>query len=263
MSFFKILFLALLISLPNFAQSPYSFDLDEEAVFYGAGITLGIVDNQLLKKREPLTIVDLGNLSKNNINSFDKMALNNWSPTANVVSDVLLIVSIASPLFLLTSSDVHKDIGIYSNMYIQNVVFSYSLAYLAKANVYRLRPYVYNENVSNEEKLSPGSTYSFFSGHSTMAFSSAIFLSTMFHKYHPASKLAPYIWATSLALASTVGYLRIYSGQHFPSDVIIGAVVGSLVGYLVPLVHENHHTELNVVPEKIRSNKVFTFNINF
>ena len=263
MTAYKVIFLIFIISLPNFAQSPYTFDLDEEAILYGAGISLGILDNELLKKREPMTVEKLSNLSPKDINSFDKIALNNWSPLANTVSDVLLVIAIASPLFLLTSSDVHRDIGIYSNMYIQNMIFSYSLTYLTKSNVYRLRPYVYNEEVPVEEKLTPGSTYSFFSGHSAMAFSSAIFLSTTFHKYHPESKFTPYVWATSITLASIIGYLRIYSGQHFPSDVVIGAVVGSLVGYIVPLIHENHHDKLNVTPEKIRSNKVFTFNINF
>ena len=132
-----------------------------------------------------------------------------------------------------------------------------------KSTLYRLRPYVYNPDVPTEEKLTKGSTLSFFSGHSTMAFSSAIFLSTMFQKYFPNSKFTPYIWGTSLVCASIVGYLRIYSGQHFPSDVITGAIVGSLVGYLIPLIHENRKDKLETLPFKIHKNNIFSIKINF
>ena len=31
--------------------------------------------------------------------------------------------------------------------------------------------------------------------------------------------------------------LRIYSGRHFPSDVAVGALVGSAIGVTVPLLH--------------------------
>jgi membrane-associated phospholipid phosphatase len=259
----KILFVALILSLQNFAQSPYSFDLDNEAILYGTGISLGILENELLKQREQITIEELRNISRDNLNSFDKIATYNWSPNANAISDVLLVITIASPLFLLTSSDVHNDIGAYTNMYFQNAIFSYSLAYLAKSTFYRLRPYAYNPDVPTDEKLTKGTTLSFFSGHSTMAFSSAIFLSTMFQKYFPDSKLIPYIWGTSLVFASIVGYLRVYSGQHFPSDVITGAVVGSLVGYIIPLIHENQENKSKTLPLKIQTNNVFSFKINF
>ena len=263
MSSSKILFFSLILLIPTFAQSPYSFDLDNEAILYGTGISLAILENELLKQREPITIEGLNSISKSNLNSFDKIATYNWSPTANTISDVLLVVTIASPLFLLTSSDVHNDIGTYTNMFIQNAIFSYSLTYLAKSTLYRLRPYVYNPDVPTEEKLTKGSTLSFFSGHSTMAFSSAIFLSTMFQKYFPNSKFTPYIWGTSLVCASIVGYLRIYSGQHFPSDVITGAIVGSLVGYLIPLIHENRKDKLETLPFKIHKNNIFSIKINF
>jgi len=259
---FKLLFLCLTIQMASLAQSVYSFDADDEAIIFGVGITLGIVDNLLLKPRKPISIEELEKFSRENVNSFDRIATYNWSPTASTVSDILLVVSIASPLFLLSSSNVHKDIGTFSTMYVENVIFSYSLTYLAKAIELRPRPYIYNEMVPVQEKLNIGSTLSFFSGHSTMAFSSAVFLSTLFQKYHPGSKSIPYVWGTTLMAASVVAYLRVYSGQHFPSDIITGAVAGCLIGYLIPLIHE-HKESTEVLPNNIPSSNVFSFNINF
>ena len=44
--------------------------------------------------------------------------------------------------------------------------------------------------------------------------------------------------ATGLAMASTVGLLRILADRHYASDVIMGAAVGLVSGWLVPwLLH--------------------------
>lgn len=38
------------------------------------------------------------------------------------------------------------------------------------------------------------------------------------------------IWEGALGTTTTVGALRVASGKHFPSDVLDGATVGSVVG---------------------------------
>jgi hypothetical protein len=40
-----------------------------------------------------------------------------------------------------------------------------------------------------------------------------------------------------MAIASIEPILRVYSGDHFPTDVIVGAVAGSAVGLFFPAVH--------------------------
>jgi membrane-associated phospholipid phosphatase len=41
----------------------------------------------------------------------------------------------------------------------------------------------------------------------------------------------------SLFLASVVGYLRYEAGEHFPTDIVAGAVAGSAIGYAIPWMH--------------------------
>jgi membrane-associated phospholipid phosphatase len=75
---------------------------------------------------------------------------------------------------------------------------------------------------------------SFFSGHTTLAF--ALATSTGMITTLRGYRLAPVVWATGLSLATSVAYLRIAADKHYFSDVMVGAVVGSIVGIGVPLI---------------------------
>ncbi len=230
-----------------FSQSPYSLDAAREVAIFGGGILLGVVDNKLIETTEPIPYEELKTLSRKNINSFDRGATYNWSPPAADWSDILLMTSIASPLLLFTSSAVRDDAGTYTTMFLQNILTTYSVSHLPKALIKRYRPYSYNDEVEDEIRSSPAATLSFFSAHTSVAFASAVFLSITFNKYNPDSNLTPYIWGTSLLIASAVGYLRYASGNHFPTDIIAGAIVGSVVGYLIPLIHESNEEEKGTV----------------
>lgn len=60
---------------------------------------------------------------------------------------------------------------------------------------------------------------SFPSGHTSLAFASATSLTMQYKKWYVI--LPAYSWAVS------VGYSRMYLGQHYPSDVLAGALVGT------------------------------------
>ncbi|MFC2094172.1 phosphatase PAP2 family protein [Bacteroidota bacterium] len=260
---FNIFIFILLIQSPGFSQSPYSLDTGREVVIFGGGIILGVVDNKIIENTEPIPYDELKTLSRKNINSFDRGATYNWSPRAADLSDILLITAIASPLLLFTSSAVRDDAGTYTTMYLQNFLTTYSVSHLPKAMFNRYRPYSYNNDIEDEIRVSPPAKLSFFSAHTSISFASAVFLSTTFNKYNPDSKLTPYIWGTSLLLASVVGYLRYASGKHFPTDIITGAIVGSIIGYLIPLIHESDEEETGLnVPAGNPYNNLISFNIN-
>lgn len=68
--------------------------------------------------------------------------------------------------------------------------------------------------------LDPSSSFSFPSGHATTAFAMAYVLS----RYHPKWKAYYYI------LALLIAFSRIYLGKHYPSDIIVGMMVGTAIG---------------------------------
>lgn len=260
-SFTTILLIPFSFSL---AQSPYSLDGGREVAVFGGGVALGVIDLKLIGGKVPVNDETLPNLSGNDVNWFDRGATYNLSETSADLSNVLLATAIASPLFLFGSSAVRNNAGTYSTMYLQNILSVYSISHLPKALVKRYRPYVYNEEVPNEEKQSLDATHSFLSAHTAVGFASAVFLSVTFDNYNPNSNLSPYIWTSSLLLATSIGYLRYAAGQHFPTDIIAGAVLGSVIGYLIPLIHESNKENLELVaPAGNPNNNLVSFNIKF
>ncbi|MBX3228923.1 MAG: phosphatase PAP2 family protein [Labilithrix sp.] len=85
---------------------------------------------------------------------------------------------------------------------------------------------------------------SFYSGHTNLAFALAASSGTV--AFLRGYRLAPLVLGVQLASAFTVGYLRIAADKHYLSDVMVGAVVGSLVGAFVPLLF---HGRSSAVPE--------------
>lgn len=93
------------------------------------------------------------------------------------------------------------------------LLLTHSLVQLIKIVVHRKRPFlqlneVYSANI-------PGCRYSFPSGHTNAAFTTALILS----QYFPAVK------GIFLLLAFLVALSRIYLGVHFPTDTIVGAFI--------------------------------------
>lgn len=79
--------------------------------------------------------------------------------------------------------------------------------------------------------------HSFYSLHSGVAFTSAGFSCAMHLDRGLYSDLGADASAcgVSLALAASTGILRVVADRHYLSDVLVGAALGFLVGYLMPL----------------------------
>lgn len=84
-----------------------------------------------------------------------------------------------------------------------------------KYSIKRDRPFATHNDIQNVlfEK-SP----SFPSGHTSMAFSTATSISLMYPKW--------YVIAPAFIWASSIGYSRMHLGVHYPSDVLVGSMVG-------------------------------------
>lgn len=89
-----------------------------------------------------------------------------------------------------------------------------------KSAVRRKRP---TDVVPEERRLAKPDSYSFPSGHtaSAAAFSGVV------------GKAYPKLWLPINGLAAMVGFSRVYTGVHFPGDVLGGWIVGKGVASLV------------------------------
>lgn len=189
------------------------------------------------------------NLHKENINAFDRWATNFSSKPISSISDFGVGLCIASPLGLVILDDtIRKDFGKISTMYFETVLLATFLPSFGKGTVERVRPYAYNPSTAQSELKSGETKRSFFSGHTTWAFSSMTFLATVYSDYYPNSPYKSTVWITSMSAASTIGLLRIFSGAHFPTDVLLGAAVGGAIGYGIPYLHRVSSASVGVLP---------------
>jgi len=111
-----------------------------------------------------------------------------------------------------------------------------SIAMLVNAGVKyavaRARPYAWKEEESFDSP--DDANLSFFSGHSTWAFAVAVSAGTLYMMQGMPG--APAAMGVGLVLAAFTGYLRMASDQHYFTDVLTGAAVGSLLGWAIPYV---------------------------
>ena len=84
----------------------------------------------------------------------------------------------------------------------------------------------------------PEANSSFFSGHTSGAFAGAIFLAKAYTDMYGKTAWSKIVWTTSLSAAAFTGYCRVAAGEHFVTDVLAGALVGSAAGYFIPVLHK-------------------------
>jgi len=226
---------------------PFTITKKRDLPILGAGIAFAATAFALERSLAPLRQEEVDGLVRNSVNPFDRHATYHYSKNLDNISDVLVYGVLAAPLVLLTDRNIRLTAAEFSLMYAEVVAFSYALPTLGKTFIKRPRPFVYNPDAPPAEKLLADARASFFSRHTTFAFASACFMSTVYTDYHPGSKLNPYIWAGSLGAASIVGYLRFEAGAHFPTDILTGALAGTIVGCGVPFLHKSKNAALRLL----------------
>lgn len=77
-----------------------------------------------------------------------------------------------------------------------------------------------------------GGAYGFISSHACNTFALATYLTLLLKKYYKNIAWIMFAWATLVA------YSRIYMGVHYPGDVIVGAAVGTLIGFILGKIAE-------------------------
>jgi membrane-associated phospholipid phosphatase len=234
-------------------QSPYKTHLGAEVLIYTIGILNGIGASVPDVRLSELTTEEINKLNKSDIFFIDRFAADNYSKDFAMASDILIGTALVYPAVYFIDDNLRDDFTAISVMYTQTLLFSGLMPSWGKGLSARIRPFVYNPNAPIEEKFSAESRRSFFSGHTTVAFSTMAFLSKVYSDYYPKSEYLPYIWGSSLLLASSVGISRIAAGAHFPTDVIVGAVVGSAIGYIIPELHKikTDNYSLIILPNQV------------
>lgn len=220
-----------------------------ESVCFGVGAVLTGTEFALGKWVIPKsTEFDGKILDYNTVNGFDRWAMNDYSRPLHLTATGLEAAAILLPAILMTTSK--NNWFTIGTMYAETVLLAYGTKELGKVLINRARPYMYFDGYPEKDIESGDWLCSTPSGHTTMSFAGATFTSYVFAQYFPDSPFKIPVIAGSLSLATGIGIMRILSGNHFLTDVLAGAAIGSAIGFVVPFVHTLNMANINSKSKK-------------
>lgn len=137
-----------------------------------------------------------------------------------------------APLYLFLIIFLIKHYGKTGMLIVACILLNFGISdgvssHLIKKNVKRIRPcndIEFKQDVNIRVRC--GSGFSFTSSHATNHFAMAVFLIILFYrKWKPVLYLA-------LSWAFIISISQIYVGVHYPFDILCGAILGSLIGFI-------------------------------
>jgi membrane-associated phospholipid phosphatase len=195
----------------NFISGNHQLKIDKNFKIYLSVLLLIIIYSSLFIFWELLTQYDTAlflEICRNRIPAIESFFVL-WTNVGTFLFTFLIIV------FLWLKGE--KNPAIYLAF---GLVLDVILINTLKTMIHRPRPY----EVLFVMPLELGDNFgSLPSGHTSRAFLSATILSKFYSKY----------MIVFFVIAATIGFSRVYIGTHYPLDVIVGAITGSLLGILM------------------------------
>lgn len=219
-------------------NAQFSLGAKTDMVLLPLGVIGASVGNIMTYEDGPLTNDDFAGIDKLNIPFFDRLNTT-YSPTYAEVSDILLALQFISPLTYSFASEYKPQFQTNAIMYIETMSLNYGLNSITKSLVGRFRPFSYDSTTIKDVLYNNDTRYSFYSGHSSTAFASAVF--NIIILTSQSGGLNKTIGVTlNIVNATAIATLRVMAAKHFFSDVLVGALVGSGVAYLTTEFHKDN-----------------------
>jgi membrane-associated phospholipid phosphatase len=246
----------------NTGEGPFELNTGKEAVIIGAGTAIGLTAFLVYLNNDGLTEDGINSIKPEDVNKFDRIAIGPYKD--DVLGDALLYGSHLLPLTFLIYDETREDFGILSLMYGEVILLSAAINGLVKGLTTRNRPFVYDAGSPIEEKYKVNASHSFYSGHSSITASNSFFTAKIFTEYLTDNTAKVLIWSAAAIVPAVTGFSRINTHNHFPTDVIVGYIVGAAIGYIIPELHkyENDNSE-SVTTEQFIHKPIIGFQVSF
>jgi membrane-associated phospholipid phosphatase len=237
MRWLRIVMIALLLSAsPSLAHAQDSSDLGVDWTTDGV-LAVGALAGTFFMMLVP---VDRDNRWDGELlGPIDERIKDNFSRNAAHISDGLVTTTVLAPLVVEAARGFDEAAGRRTLLYGETLATSLFANSVVKYIVQRPRPYVYHNDpsVMAYAAKQSDSQVSFYSGHASLSFSAATAGPILFSLSSDNEGAKAAMWASELALASATSVMRVRAGKHFTSDVVVGALAGSVIGFAVPALH--------------------------
>jgi len=194
--------------------------------------------------------VPAGGLDPSGINwGIDRDAIGNPSTSAKTMSDVAAMATLAGApvLALLTQPGVHGFGNVVRRpfvLYGESVLLAQAITQVVKPAVSRPRPFTYlpaaeRPSSSGYDVTSDHAFLSMPSGHAATTFAAASYAATDNLVSRPDAGSTEHVAVAAVGgfLAGATAELRVKADQHFPSDILVGGLIGTVSGVSIPLLH--------------------------
>jgi membrane-associated phospholipid phosphatase len=193
--------------------------------------------NNLVKRRCPCDASE--------VNSFDRSATSNNDRISYVAANVLLTGALVAPP-IINSYDVRELRVFIEDLFVYLEVISTTQAVTTFTKIATQRPfpqhYAMANSGANEE--GGGAYLSFFSGHTATAVGALSAASmTYMYRYHQSA----WPWVITGTVGTLLAVELVAAGEHYPSDVIVGGLVGVAIGTLIPYLHHRKSVEISLM----------------
>lgn len=185
--------------------------------------------------------------------------LNDISEVGRIYGEISYAAILSGSLYLGGKIFKSKDLSVTGRMLIEGLLYAGLTTTIIKFTTGRSRPYMNEGNFNFNFFQTTNDYLSFPSGHSTVAFTLSSILSQRINNTYASVGL--------YSLAFLTVWQRMYSDNHWLSDVILGASIGYFIGKAVVKFDDNSkpNSENNSVPANGFSQiiPIFSFNYSF
>ena len=207
--------------------------------------------------KDPSDPEAISGLKKSDVNGFDRWAIRPYNKKVDELSYIPFYASMPMPLAFLFDKKMRKDFGKLSFLYLEAMSITGILYTGSTYFTNRYRPYVYSEETPLDYRTRGGGKNSFYAGHVALVATSTFFYAQVYADYHPDSKAKWVFYGLATAATGYTAYMRYRGGLHFPSDILLGTLQGTLSGLLVPRLHRTKwikNPNLTILPFTGQSN---------
>jgi membrane-associated phospholipid phosphatase len=252
-------FFFILVVLPNTHGQLFESDVYHVNPYVDGAITIaGAATNYwgmvVLDRKAPLDSNEIASLDAKTINRFDRSATEqdaDFMYRAWKISDVGMGGSFLLPGLLMLDRDIRQDWAPVILLFLETEAITGNLySWGGTIHTNRIRPLVYNPDVSYGDKTSVRNRNAFYSGHTSTSAAASFFVAKVYCDYHPELGNKKFIfYGLALIPPAFTGYYRYKGMKHFPTDVLAGMAFGAATGILVPHLHQHRKNKnLTLVP---------------